>query len=300
MAIGERALNPVRLLLNSVIDYAGIYPPSSLDMAEAVHNYANYLAGEWAWILGRFIAPLSRLAELDECLSKARPPRAWHISVLGGSDPQADLELITGYNRRHAAESCSPVIDVIELKVDSVVQIDRALSVFSPRFQLFLEIPISGGARELIAAAGKRGCAKVRTGGITPELFPSTTELADFILLCAETRTPFKATAGLHHPLRSAYPLTYEKSSPLGTMHGFLNVLIASAFACDGADFKILNAVLDERTVDAFTFDDSGIGWQDRKIGNARIREMRERLFLSFGSCSFQEPVSESKALGIL
>ena len=293
-------MNPIRQLLNSLIDYAGIYPPASLEMAEAVHNYANYRAGEWAWILGRFIVPISRLAELDECLSKTQPDGSWRLSVLGGSDPKADFEQITGYNSRHAAESGAPVIDVIELKVNSVDQIDRALSVFSSRFQVFFEIPISSGTRELIAAAGKGGCVKVRTGGVTAELFPTTAELADFILLCAEAKTPFKATAGLHHMLRSAYPLTYEPSSPLGTMHGFLNVLIASAFACAGADSKILSAILDERTVDAFAFGDSGIAWRDRKISTSRIREMRKQFFRSFGSCSFQEPVSEIKGLGIL
>jgi len=36
---------------------------------------------------------------------------------------------------------------------------------------------------------------------------------------------PFKATAGLHHPLRCIHPLTHEPNSPAAAMHGFLTSL---------------------------------------------------------------------------
>ena len=49
----------------SVVDYAGLFPPAGLDMRAAVGNYARYAAGPWAWALGRFIVPVSRLEELE-------------------------------------------------------------------------------------------------------------------------------------------------------------------------------------------------------------------------------------------
>ena len=83
----------------------------------------------------------------------------------------------------------------------------------------------------VLSAAGAR--AKVRTGGVTEGAFPASHALARFIQSCADAGVPFKATAGLHHPLRGEYRLTYEPGSPHGMMFGFLNVFLAAAFARD-------------------------------------------------------------------
>src|SRR5262249_48230544 len=56
--------------------------------------------------------------------------------------------------------------------------------------------------------------AKMRTGGVTPEAIPSADTVAEYILACAERRLAFKATAGLHHPIRAMQPLTYD-ANPL-------------------------------------------------------------------------------------
>jgi hypothetical protein len=55
-------------LLRDLIDYAGLFPPASLDMAAAVANYDSYSRSEWNWILGRFIVPVARLGEFEEAL----------------------------------------------------------------------------------------------------------------------------------------------------------------------------------------------------------------------------------------
>src|SRR6266852_1266566 len=70
------------------------------------------------------------------------------------------------------------------------------------------------------------GFAKVRTGGLTPESIPAAEDLADFLCRTAERRLAFKATAGLHHPVRSDRPLTYAPDAPRGVMHGFVNVFL--------------------------------------------------------------------------
>ena len=58
----------LRALLEGVFDYAGLFPPARLDMAETVRNYARYLDDEHAWMLGRFIVPTARLAPLAGCI----------------------------------------------------------------------------------------------------------------------------------------------------------------------------------------------------------------------------------------
>ncbi|HTU45703.1 MAG TPA: hypothetical protein VMF91_11610 [Bryobacteraceae bacterium] len=139
--------------------------------------------------------------------------------------------------------------------------------------------------------------AKIRTGGITADAIPSVEVLAAYILACAERRLPFKATAGLHHPIRSRHPLSYEKNAPEATMHGFVNVFLAAAFAWHGkADIA---AVLAETDQDAFRFDDRAY-WRDLSLSTGQVAEARTQFAHSFGSCSFEEPIADLEQLGWL
>src|ERR1017187_7310199 len=49
------------------------------------------------------------------------------------------------------------------------------------------------------------GFVKVRTGGLTPETIPASEALDDFLCEAASSRVAFKATAVLHHPIRSRH-----------------------------------------------------------------------------------------------
>ncbi len=142
--------------------------------------------------------------------------------------------------------------------------------------------------------------AKVRTGGITPEAIPSPQTIADFLHRAAQHRIPFKATAGLHHPIRSLRPLTYAPDSPRAVMHGFLNVFAAAAFAWHNADRALLVALLTEEDPHAFEFDDDHLRWREHRLTTAQIQEARRDFAHSFGSCSFEEPVADLRELGYL
>ena len=75
-----------------------------------------------------------------------------------------------------------------------------------------------------------------------PEAIPDPADLARFIAACAAAGVPWKATAGLHHPVRAEQALTYEPGAPRAVMHGFLNVFAAAAFAGGGAPLADLEA----------------------------------------------------------
>ncbi len=124
--------------------------------------------------------------------------------------------------------------------------------------------------------------AKVRTST------PDSAQLASFLEQAAARRLPFKATAGLHHPVRSA------------AMHGFLNVFAAAAFAWQGADCDTIFAVLEDRDAAAFQFSDDGLNWRDRSVSTAEIQATRRDFAHSFGSCSFEEPLADLRGLGLL
>ena len=152
-----------------------------------------------------------------------------------------------------------------------------------------------------LAALKRRGArAKVRTGGVVPEAIPEPGEVALFIVACAAACLPWKATAGLHHPVRAEQALTYEPASPRAVMHGFLNVFAAAAFARAGAARSDLDAVLCETQASAFRFDDEGLAWRRLRATTPELAATRRDFAGSFGSCSFAEPVADLRALGIL
>ena len=144
------------------------------------------------------------------------------------------------------------------------------------------------------------GFVKVRTGGLAPEAIPEPEAVADFLCQAAARRLPFKATAGLHHPIRSLHSLTYAADSPRAVMHGFLNVFTAAAFAWHGADRETVLAVVNEEDAGAFEFLEDELGWRDLRLSTAQVHAARRDFAHSFGSCSFEEPVADLRELGFL
>jgi len=142
--------------------------------------------------------------------------------------------------------------------------------------------------------------AKIRTGGLTPDAIPSPETIADFLHRAAQTRLPFKATAGLHHPIRSLRPLTYAQDSPRAVMHGFLNVFAAAAFAWHDTARDLLQAVLTEEDARTFQFGDDELRWRDRRLTTRQVQNARRYFAHSFGSCSFEEPIADLRELGYL
>jgi hypothetical protein len=136
--------------------------------------------------------------------------------------------------------------------------------------------------------------AKIRTGGLTPEAFPSSQDIAQFLRQCAQHGVAFKATAGLHHPIRCVRPLTYEPDAPRGTMHGFINVFMAAAL------LPHAEAILEEADPQAFAFDDDTASWRNHAVMTDDLARVREEFAISFGSCSFEEPVKDLQELGWL
>jgi len=290
----------VDALLAGLIDYAGLFPPAGEDMRRALENYESYVNGPDRRALGRFIVPFARLSEL-EAASKGLMPRGkralpWRLSVLVADDIGQSGEEIEGFNRRHSSggKIGRAVIDVAELKASTSAGIAKQKRQLPSSITAYFEIPLTGDVTPLIAAIGSAGArAKMRTGGVTPVAFPPPQEIIDFIMACHRAGVPFKATAGLHHPLRGERRLTYEQDSPKGYMYGFLNVFLAAALIHAGEPEETALAMLGETDPAAFVFDDAGIGWRDKRLAVAQLSKAREEFAIAFGSCSFREPVDE-------
>ncbi|MER3431320.1 MAG: hypothetical protein C4325_14100 [Blastocatellia bacterium] len=292
----------IRTLLSNVIDYAGLFPPSQLTMAEAVINYATYRNRNQAWMLGRFCVPAARLFEFIEIAEdpiRRDKDRIWHLAAIAGEDIYETINIVRDFNRRFAATAA--IADVIEVRANTVSKIENTLSAMPSGITPYFEIPIGEELPELVSALALHGQrAKIRTGGTTPEAFPTSRQIIRFVRTCMAANVSFKATAGLHHPLRCYKPLTYEENAPRGTMHGFLNMLVMTGFARESYRISLLEQILEDEFEEAFEFGD-GVTWRgEHFLGNAQLGWLRQKGMHSFGSCSFDEPVEDLRSLGLL
>jgi hypothetical protein len=281
-------MRAVEALLHEVIDYAGLFPPAGLDLETTVQNYATYRAGRDAWALGRLILPAAKFAEFA-----ARWPHyvaEWPISLLLGSDYDAEMRLAIDVGLRMDVVECRPA------RLDDIVKIRRCMPVSG---SLFIESPQGCGLQEFVAAvAGAGACAKIRTGGVVPEAIPAPGVVAAFLVACAANGLRLKATAGLHHAIRAQQRLIYEPNSPTARMHGFVNFFVAATAACDGASQSEVEEILNDGKHKNFSGTVEGLQWNGRKFSSDAIREVRDKFAISFGSCSFEEPMGEMRAMG--
>jgi hypothetical protein len=300
-------MRSARDFLSGIIDYAGLFPPASLGMREAVSNYAEYVSGPDSDLLGRFVVTASRLDEFGdaarEVLPRGESREPWRLSVIADEGTTRSREAALQFNCGHwsGSEMGHAVCDAIEARVEDAAAVRTAIESFPDFFQLFFEIPLVPDPDPTIAAiAGKRAAAKVRTGGVTPESIPRSTDVLRFLRSCRAHGVPFKATAGLHHAVRGEHPLTYESASPRAEMLGYLNVFVAAAALDAGGSDDEVVAILDERDPGAFRFDRAGAVWRDRRISTRQLEHTRRTFALSYGSCSFTEPVNEARQLGLI
>lgn len=299
--MSETPKESVRLLLAEIVDYAGLFPPSAVSMAEAVTNYATYKNSNYNWMLGRFVVPVQRLGEFTaharDFFTRAASP--WKLSVLASEDIYETVRTVEEFNFAHAPYA---VCDALEIKANTISMIERISEAVPPPFINYFEIPTGENLADLVVTlAINKQRAKLRTGGVTAEAFPSTDTIMRFIRTCLAANVPFKATAGLHHPIRCRRALTYEQDAPEGTMYGFLNVFLAAAFARDGFKPGVLKEILEDEWEESFVFDDSGVLWrQEHFITTSQIKYLREKGAISFGSCSFEEPIADLQDIGLL
>ncbi|MGH2413082.1 MAG: hypothetical protein ACRDEA_05210, partial [Microcystaceae cyanobacterium] len=143
--------------------------------------------------------------------------------------------------------------------------------------------------------------AKIRTGGLSVDAFPSFRQLCQCIFSFAQAQVSFKATAGLHHPLPANHALTYEPDSPSTVMHGFLNVAVLAAFVYwQKITSEEALDILKVSSIGEFRFAEEEISWGAHSLTLAEIAQTRQYFFRSFGSCSFQEPIDDLKQLNLL
>jgi len=302
----------LRTLLTGVLDYAGLFPPASITLDDAIRNYAGYLKSPDRWMLSRFICPTARLAELPPYLDQLgfSGLNPLTIAALGkpGEAPfdlvanlESDLAAIRAF-REIAGERA--VVDVIETRAFGGSAENREIaahiagSLNAAGLHGFLEVPWIGSTAELVSANARLFAEhalgfKLRPGGRSAEAFPAAGVVARTIVACRDAACPLKFTAGLHHPLRAF------NTAVNTTMHGFINVFASGVLAhTHGMDEHAIAEVLNTENGADFTFDEYGLRWKTLNATRQRIEQTRAKGLMSFGSCSFDEPRDDLRALG--
>ncbi len=311
MTTSATPLAAVRAAFSGLIDYAGLFPPAQLGMKTALAEYDAARRSPHAWMLARFIVAASRIDELVQDAAGAPPPlsaivdagndsRAWF-----GNTQAALARIATLKNSRRAQIETlevplSPLLSLRETYDAAIGQYAAAASQAGLReVPSFIELPrderwlaLLPGA--LAAMQRHRIGAKLRCGGVTAASVPPVLDVATFLHVANDEGAAFKATAGLHHPIRG-----YNEESGF-IMHGFLNVLAAAALAKSGAPLDDLIAVLEDEERANFNFVDEALLWNGRAIPAELLKQTREHFFVAYGSCSFEEPVNDLAALGMI
>lgn len=300
---GQPGAPATRAILSGLVDYAGLFPPAGLSMAEAVQNFASYQRRDDHWALGRFVVPAGRLEEFEaarEALSETDLlGTRWPLTVLVGPDRDADLARVTGFGERHSHGG--PEVLSLEAKVGAPADIPGLRSAVPVRYELFLELPLEGDLLALGAAARAAGAeVKIRAGGIRPGDIPPPEAVLDFLAMGADLRLPFKATAGLHHPLRGRAPLTYLPGSDTAVMYGYLNVLAAAAAVWLQRSQNEAREWLLAEDRQEFRLGPDGLQWRSFRLDAAMLAVTRREFMRSIGSCSFTEPLEEIGALTLV
>ena len=305
----------LRTLLSESLDYAGLFPPAELSLETSIRNYLIYRSHPQSWMLARFVCPVARLTELDTLISKELPGGSIRLTVMGRSDKPPDIPLLgfdgiaagTEQNKRLRIEGFEARLPSAYAPSDAMALIE-AQEKRRPEHSaiaVFLERPCKGMLIREFAQAANQSLAnrksavrlgwKVRLGGNDPSTIPSPHGLADFVVACREVGNNWKATAGLHQPLGAW-------DGGRRTFHfGFLSLFAATVLAhVHELGAEQIEEILQETDIGHFRFDDDHFAWRNLSADNQQIAAARKNSLVSFGSCTFEEPIEGLKQLNLL
>ena len=299
----------LKALLAHSIDYAGMFPPCSLGLEPALKNQAEYVRSPDTWMLGAFVLSTEQFDATKQLLSPFDAQHPLRVAALGPKTANTHSFLEALDNAETAIRSLSRHnVDLISIShlemylphdVD-VASLQEARSILGD-LPVFWEAPPDRAEETIALLAEFNSDAdsatfgyKLRTGGVTVDAFPASMQIAKALVTPATHQLPIKFTAGLHHPLRQYREEVETK------MHGFLNVLGAAVLAAEHRwDTNQTAMMLEDENVDSFSFTDEFFAWREWRIDAKRL-QYRRRFVVSFGSCSFDEPREDLRALNLL
>jgi len=299
----------LRALLDHAIDYAGMFPPCALTLEPALRNQARYVRSPEAWMLNGFVLSVEQFDATRQFLSEFDPQYPLHVAALGPKTTKADAFLDELGKAETAIRSFSrsdiELISVTHLEMFLPDDVDSASLIEAKsivgELPVFWEAPPERAERTIALIAKHNSDEetatfgyKLRTGGVTTDAFPASEKIARALVTAATHQLPIKFTAGLHHPIRQFREEVKAK------MHGFLNVFGAAVLTAEhqwDADQAVM--MLEDEDPRSFSFTNEFLAWRNWKIDMTDL-QYRRKFVRSFGSCSFDEPRDDLRALKFL
>ena len=317
--------------MQGIIDYAGMFPPANLELTPAFSNYLDYINSDDEWMMDKFVCSMRSFEEITDTDSNvykllqdydSKRLISFSLLLTGGMTAkeflkslEAELKFIKYFTdnntnteansfevkipielfERHNANGlktflndCSNFLDNFDMS-KSIIFLEPAVN---DNYEFMFEKLAHTSAE--IENQGRFGF-KLRTGGITPELYPSTEQAAFALKTCKDNMVRFKATAGLHHAVR------HYNDSVSTKMHGFLNIFGAGVLAFSNPlSLKEINDIVKDEKAASFIFTEDEFRWNDVPASAENITKARNEFVNSFGSCSFDEPKDDLKKLNLL
>jgi hypothetical protein len=288
--------------LTALVDDAAMFPPREAGLEEAVAEHRAARAAPYGRLLGRFLVDDRRLPAVLDLMARAAQEAPLPVTVVvsgGAGAVEPAVRRATSSSERagvmlHGVEVALRDLDDLAGNARRVVTAVRAAEELAPDMEVHVEVPVSHradptassdwlAALDEVAAADLR--LKLRTGGLDSAAFPTASALAAVLDAALDRELAFKCTAGLHHAVRHRDPDTGFEH------HGFLNLLLATAAAWDGADRERVIGLLEEHDAAAVAAATADPG---TALTSAR------RWFTSFGCCAVGDPLSDLLRLGLL
>jgi hypothetical protein len=260
-------------LFAGLVDDAAMFPPGNASAAVALAEHLRYRDSWFADLVGPLLVPAKAFVAFVAAHDAAGAPEVAIVLIGSTALPSAPRPGLT------VAGFETAVSDVPLPEVPAGTTLAAEIS------------PGAAGGRVLAAVAelaetGRPVTAKFRTGGTTPDAFPSEDVLGGVIALAVAARAPMKLTAGLHHAIRFTDPTTGFEH------HGFLNVVVAMSRALAGGDRASLTEALAAR--------ESGpLVDEVRSLSTDDVTAVR-RQFTSFGCCGVEDPINDLVELGLV
>ncbi len=307
-------------LMSGLIDYAGLFPPASLPLDKAIAEYLYYKKSEYSFPVSRFVVPASSVENLKS-ICKEHNVKNINLSVLlpeMGFDEKNEKNIFLAIDELSNIIKSNPFIEVssYEIKLPKNLSVDTKENLLQSLTKIISKVNKVNEssviffepfvlddnwknnidiACDVILQNKEKTGFKLRTGGVTKDAFPHTDIVAYAIKKCSELKIKFKATAGLHHPLRH-YNTTVNSK-----MHGFFNVflgfLIAEKYS---PTLEKIKGIINTESPDKFNFSDDFITFESFVLSLSDIKKIKASYQLSYGSCSIDEPIDDLKTLKLM
>lgn len=288
-----------------IFDYAGMFPPAALSYDAALANAAMFwkrlrrphlVANDF--VLGADLLDRLDVAELRTL--GAADAKTFRVCFLAGELGPETLALADKIVKFNAAHGNGPIplrVVSFETKATPGAFADHAAlaatlddvraKLAASAVRVYLE-PLFNDAlwlersKEVFQVLGATHGVGLKIRG-TGQTAATNRAFAPVVRAVVERKLPFKATAGLHHPiLEERY----------GNNLGFLNLVTCLRLRqAKGADFpdEAMDMILEENDAGAYAFDAS-LRWRDFSLTEDEVKAAKEAVPFSIGSCSLDEP----------